>query len=137
MDDDEFSREDFIEMIGEFMSGSMTVHSLYRSHLISTLVSRVYDEFGSEGMAELMIKIDDQAEWITDILIDSNDLQDLAFKKYGVYDDDISSKARHTDAMHQMNKKITNLRKRYAKLIVDEIFSPPAVESPAAQDADA
>jgi len=131
-ENDEFTREDLMEMIGEFMSGSMTVQSLYRSHLCATIVHRVFDEFGTEGMAELMVKIDDRAEWITDILFDSNDLQDIAFKKYGVYDDEIAIKARHTSAMTELNGKMSRLRKRYAKMIVDEIFEPrpqPEVEA--------
>jgi hypothetical protein len=121
-DDAEFTREDLIEMIGDFMTGSMRVEDLYRSHLCDTIVHRVFDEFGAEGLAELMIKVEHRGEWIVDMLFDSNDLHDAMFKHHGAYDDDITSKARGTLAMAEMNKKIANLRKRYTKKIVDEIW---------------
>lgn len=121
-DDAEFTREDLIEMIGEFMTGSMRVEDLYRSHLCDTIVHRVFDEFGAEGLAELMIKVENRGDWIVDMLFDCNDLHDAMFKHHGAYDDDITMKARTTMAMAEMHKKIANLRKRYTKKIVDEIW---------------
>jgi hypothetical protein len=132
-DDSDPSHEDLIEMIGEFMTGSMRVADVYRSHLCDTLVQRVYDEFGTEGMAELMMKIDWRADWITDMLFDSNDLHDSMFKRHSTFDEEISMKARSTMAMSEMNKKIWNMRKRYVAKIVDEIWESdnpqPAAES--------
>jgi len=119
--EDEITREDLIEMIGDFMSGSMNIEQVYRSHLCDTLVSRVYDEFGTEGLADLMLKIDGRANWITDILFDEADLQDEMFAKFGYFDDDIAFKARSTMKMEELNKKIWRLRKRYTNLIVEEI----------------
>jgi deoxyhypusine synthase len=134
-DDSELSHEDLIEMIGEFMTGSLRVEDVYRSHLCDTLVQRVYDEFGTEGMAELMMKIDSRADWITDMLFDANDLHDAMFKRHGTFDEDISFKARTTMAMGEMNKKMWNLRKRYIGKIVDEIWdadNPKDIEESAA-----
>lgn len=131
-DDAEMTREDLIEMIGEFMTGTLRVEDLYRSHLCDTMVHRVYEEFGADGMAEMMIKIESRAEWIVDMLFDSSDLHDEMFKRHGAYDDDITYKARQTMAMEEMNKKIHNLRKRYVKKIVDEIWE---AENPVTQEA--
>lgn len=131
-DDAEMTREDLIEMIGEFMTGTLRVEDLYRSHLCDTMVHRVYEEFGADGMAEMMIKIESRAEWIVDMLFDSADLHDEMFKRHGAYDDDITYKARQTMAMEEMNKKIHNLRKRYVKKIVDEIWE---AENPVTQEA--
>lgn len=136
-DDSELSHEDLIEMIGDFMTGSMRVEDVYRSHLCDTLVQRVYDEFGTEGMAELMMKIDYRADWITDMLFDANDLHDAMFKRHATFDDEISYKARGTMAMAEMNKKMWNLRKRYVSKIVDEIWEAdnpqPAADEKAPQ----
>lgn len=127
--EDDITRDELIEMIGDFMTGSMNIEQVYRSHLCDTLVSRVFDEFGTEGLADLMLKIDNHANWITDILFDEADLQDELFAKHGYFDDDIAFKARSTMKMEEMNKKIWRLRKRYIKLIVQEIVeseNPPA-----------
>ncbi len=119
---EEVSRLELIEFLGDFMSGTMRIEQVYRSHLCSTLVQRVFSEFGAEGLAEMMLKIDETGGWISDILLEAPDLENAMFEKFGVFDPQVTHKARDTKAMYEMNKKIWRLRKRYAKLIVDEIF---------------
>ena len=121
-DTEEVSRQELIEFLGAFMSGTMRIEQVYRSHLCSTLVPRVFTEFGPEGLAEMMLKIDETGGWISDILLEAPDLENAMFDKFGVFDPQVTAKARDTKAMYEMNKKIWRLRKRYAKLIVDEIF---------------
>jgi|GEM_PF-1111524 hypothetical protein len=129
---EEVSRLELIEFLGDFMSGTMRIEQVYRSHLCSTLVQRVFSEFGAEGLAEMMLKIDETGGWISDILLEAPDLENAMFEKFGVFDPHVTHKARDTKAMYEMNKKIWRLRKRYAKLIVDEIFeennTPQSVE---------
>ena len=120
--DSDVSRQELIEFLGDFMSGTMRIEQVYRSHLCDTLVRRVNSEFGPEGLAEMMLKIDECGGWISDILLEAPDLENAMFEKFGVYDPEVTHKARDTKAMYEMNKKIWRLRKRYAKLIVDEIF---------------
>ena len=83
---------------------------------------RVYNEFGFEGLCELLISIDKRGHWITDIMIENNDIDDILFRKYGVFDSDSIKKARTTDAMAEMNQKVWKLRRKYAKLIADELM---------------
>jgi|TARA_B110000263_G_scaffold221656_1_gene210253 hypothetical protein len=130
-DTDEVSRQELIEFLGDFMSGTMRIEQVYRSHLCSTLVQRVHSEFGAEGLAEMMLKIDETGGWISDILLEAPDLENAMFDKFGVFDPLVTHKARDTKAMYEMNKKIWRLRKRYAKLIVDEIFEVDNVPQPA------
>jgi hypothetical protein len=133
---EDVSRQELIEFLGDFMSGNMRIESVYRSHLCSTLVARVHSEFGPEGLAEMMLKIDETGGWISDILLEAPDLENAMFEKFGVYDPELTKKARDTRAMYEMNKKIWRLRKRYAKLITDEIYEsgsePESVETPEA-----
>jgi|TARA_B110001454_G_scaffold61260_1_gene59736 hypothetical protein len=133
---EDVSRQELIEFLGDFMSGNMRIESVYRSHLCSTLVARVHAEFGPEGLAEMMLKIDETGGWISDILLEAPDLENAMFEKFGVYDPELTKKARDTRAMYEMNKKIWRLRKRYAKLITDEIYEsgsePESVEAPEA-----
>lgn len=125
-DPTDVSRQELIEFLGEFMSGSMRIDQVYRTHLCDTLVKRVHQEFGSEGLAEMMLKIDECGGWISDILLEAPDLENAMYERFGVYDPEITTKARDTRAMYEMNKKIWRLRKRYAKLIVDEVFESPS-----------
>ena len=128
-DEQDVSRQELIEFLGDFMSGTMRIEQVYRSHLSETMVRRVFNAFVSEGLAEMMLKIDETGGWISDILLESPDLENAMFDKFGVYDPLVTAKARDTRAMYEMNKKIWRLRKRYAKLIVDEIFENGSVEA--------
>lgn len=121
MEDEEFSREELIASIGEFMTSNMDITSVYRSHLVEALVTRVYDEFGDEGLCDMMLKIDERANWVSDILLEGPDLDEEMFKRHMTYDHDILEKARGTKAMTELNKKIWRLRRKYARLIVDEV----------------
>jgi len=127
MEDDEKiphdAHDDLINMIGEFMSANMTVSSIYRSHLVETMVARVYDEFGDEGLCDMMMKIDDRANWVSDIVLEGPELDEEMFKRHNLYDHDLIEKARRSKAMSELNKKIWRLRRKYARLIVDEVAS--------------
>ena len=129
MDDNEEYGEEYVtpeamaEFIGAFMGAAAQTEAIHRKNFCDTVAGRIYTNWGAEGFCELMIAMDKKADWISDILFESPDLADIAFSKYGIYDPEITLKARDTDAMLELNKKLWRLRRKYAKLIVDEIIS--------------
>lgn len=120
-DEDSPSTADLAVWLSEFMSQSQKAQRLYRSHFCTIIVNRLWDEFGAEGMCELMMAIDKRAGWISDIIIEDTDLHDALFNTHGVYDDDAIIKARMSHEMMELNRKIWRLRRKYAKLIAKEI----------------
>jgi hypothetical protein len=96
---------------------------MYRNHFCNLLVAKLSSEFGIEGMCELMMAIDKRSGWVSDIIIEDNDIHDILFREYGVFDNDAIIKARMSNQLTEMNKKIWRLRKKYAKLIAEEIAS--------------
>lgn len=120
---DEQTRADLTEFIANFMEGANDAEATYRKHYCQMVVNKIHHEFGYEGLCELMITMDKRAGWISDILIESPDLDEYLFKKYNLYDDDIASKARETTAMQDLNGKIWRLRRKYSRLIVDELMA--------------
>lgn len=135
MDEDDFDEIDvppevMAEFISTFMSSAAMAEGLYRRAFCDVVAGRIYDEFGAEGLCELMISLDKKGEWISDILFESPDLENIAFTKYGIYDEQIAKKARYTKAMAEMNTKMWRLRKKYAKLIVDEIVTGDGADGP-------
>jgi len=117
------SGQELAVWLGEFISNGPEMEHMYRNHLCTMIVNRLYGDFGVEGMCELMMTIDNRSSWISDIVIDNSDLDELMFDGYGVYDDNIVQKARDTVAAGELNKKIWRLRRKYAKLIVEEIMT--------------
>lgn len=116
------TKEELAIWISEFMSNSQKARGMYRSHFCSIIANRIHDEFGVEGLCELMMAIDKRAGWISDIIIEDADIHDALFSAHGVYDDKAIVKARMSQEMTEMNKKIWRLRKKYSKLIAEEIF---------------
>jgi hypothetical protein len=120
--DDELSRGELINFLGEFMSFNSNPDIIYRNRLCEIIVARISEEFGPEGLCELMMEIDRRANWISDIIFEQADFNNPMFEMHGVYDADVIDKARNSDALNELNKKIWRLRRRYAKLIVEEII---------------
>jgi hypothetical protein len=57
------------------------------------------------------------------IIFEQADFNNPMFAQHGIYDSHVVDKARNTEAFLELNKKIWRLRRRYAKIIVEEIIS--------------
>lgn len=116
------SPEELAVWVSEFMSQSQKAKQSYRSHFCNIVATKIIEDFGIEGLCDLMIAIDKKAGWISDIIIEDADIHDALFHQYGVFDNDAIIKARMSRQMMELNKKIWRLRRKYAKLIAEEIF---------------
>ncbi len=103
------------------MDGESVEAFNYRKDLCLILAGKVKDEFGLEGLCELLGGIDSTAGWISDILIESSDIDDVLFQKHGIYVDNSLNLARKTKAMEQFSKSLWRLRRKYAALMAAEI----------------
>lgn len=120
--DAEMSRSELIEFLGDFMSQSANPDMLYRDHLCSLVVAKIFTDFGHEGLCALMMEIDRKANWISDIIFEQADFDNAMFSLHGTYDNRIVDKARNSESIIELNKKIWRLRKKYARSIVNEIM---------------
>lgn len=121
-----YDKDQIMEFLSEFMKDGRHAEKMFRDNFCELVVNKVFQDFGYEGLCNLLIQIDNRAQWISDILIENSDFDDVMFKKYGVYDPNVCDKARQTDAIMEMNGKIWKLRKKYATIIVDEIMTKAA-----------
>lgn len=122
-DDSAPTSQELALWLSEFMGKEKHAKQMYQRNFLSLVVDRAWSEFGVEGMCELMVAIDKRAGWISDIIIEDADIHDQMFNNYGVYDDDAIYKARMCDQTTELNKKIFRLRRKYAKLIAEEIIT--------------
>lgn len=114
---------ELINFMKEFMGEARRADEVFRSNYCELVVNRIFNEFGHEGLCHLMMAIDAKANWISDILIEDSDIDNVLFKKYGIYEENVTAKARNTEALLEMNSKIWRLRKKYARAIADEIIN--------------
>ena len=123
MEDNEDQQEP-TELMAEFLTQFMASGSadiLYRQHYCDMVAQNVHLEFGNDGMCELMLSIDKTANWVSDIIFEAPELDNIAFKEYNIFDDQLVSRVRRTNAMKEFNDKLWRLRRKYAKLVVAEI----------------
>lgn len=124
--DSEMSRGELINFLGEFLSQNSNVDLIYRDHLCSIIVAKIFSEFSHEGLCALMMAIDQEANWISDILFEQSDFDNAMYAIHGTYDSSLVEKARNSEAIIELNKKIWRLRKKYAREIANEIFNEEA-----------
>lgn len=116
-------REELAVWLSEFMAASADAENKYRSHYCTMVADRLYEEFGAEGFCEMMMVMDKRAGWVSDIILENSDIDDILFKKHGIYDKNALAKARQSEAMGELNSKIWRLRRKYAKMIAEEIIN--------------
>jgi len=129
--------EELAVWLSEYMSQSGRAQMMFRTNLCSIVVDKIWNDFGVEGMCELMMAIDRRAGWISDIIIEDADIHEVLFKEHNTYDDDAIIKARMSESVTELNKKLWRLRRKYAKLIAQEIVnhnSRPSEETATAAD---
>lgn len=105
------------------MDGSSLEAHSYRRDLCFILAGKIKDEFGIEGLCDMLGGIDITAGWISDILIESSDIDDVLFKEYGIFVDNSLDLARKTQGMQKFQKSMWSMRRRYAKLMAEEIYT--------------
>lgn len=117
---------EFPDSIFDHLAAAMDGESLqaftYRKDLCFILAGKIKGEFGVEGLCELLSGIDATAGWVSDILLESADIDDVLFREYGIYIDDSLDMARKTQAMKKFQKSLWSMRRRYAKLMAEEIY---------------
>jgi hypothetical protein len=116
-----WSTNEVVAFMADFLNEARNADEVFRANYCELVVNRIFDEFGHEGLCNLMMAIDQRANWISDILIEDSDIDNILFKTYGTYDPDAIKKARDTDSLMEMNSKLWKLRKKYARIIAHEI----------------
>lgn len=95
----------------------------YRKDLCLILASKLKDEFGVEGLCQMLSAIDATAGWASDILLESSDIDDVLFREYGIFVENSIGVAQKTTAMKRFHKSLWSSRRRYAKLMAAELFA--------------
>lgn len=109
--------------LAEAMDGESLQAMEYRKDLCLILAGKVKSEFGTEGLCELINGIDAHGGWITDILLESGDIDDFLFSEHGVYVENSIDLARKTEAMKKFQRSLWSARRRYAKMMAEEIYT--------------
>ena len=105
------------------MDGESLQAMEYRKDLCLILAGKVKSEFGVEGLCELISGIDATAGWISDILLESGDIDDFLFTEHGVYIENSIDLARKTESMKKFQRSLWSARRRYAKMMAEEIYA--------------
>jgi len=115
--------ESIFDHLAAAMDGESQQALAYRHDLCLMLAGKIKSEFGVEGLCELITGIDEAGGWISDILLESGDIDDFLFAQHGVYIQDSINLARKTEAMKKFQRSLWSARRRYAKMMAEEIYA--------------
>ena len=115
--------DSMFDYLAAAMDGESQEAMAYRKDLCFILAGKIKSEFGVEGLCEMISGIDATAGWISDILLESGDIDDILFSEYGVYMENSIDLARKTEAMKKFQRSLWSARRRYAKLMAEEIYA--------------
>lgn len=124
----EFQHDSVFDYLAEAMDGESLLAFEYRKDVCLLLAGKIKTEFGIEGLCELIAGIDTTAGWVSDILLESSDIDDVLFEEHGIYVEESINLAKKTTAMKKFQKSLWASRRRYAKMMADEIYANSVVE---------
>lgn len=64
----------------------------YRRQICRRLARQTYNQFGLEGLFDLLNGIDDAGSFSSVVIAEKSEIENYLFTKYGVFDDDIYEK---------------------------------------------
>lgn len=69
----------------------------FRRTFCRRLAKQVFNQFGQEGLLDLLTGIDIAGKFVSVVVADKSEIEDYLFKEHGVYDEDMFERIQMTD----------------------------------------
>jgi hypothetical protein len=69
----------------------------YRRQICRRLARQTYNQFGIDGLMDLLTGIDDAGRFSSVVVIDRDEIDNFLFETYGIFDPDMFEKVQMTD----------------------------------------
>lgn len=94
------------EKIHKLIESAVNPKAHYRRSICRRLAFQTYNQFGTEGLFDLMSGIDDAGQFQTVIIADRDEIDNYVFQKYGTFDNDMFEKIQLSE---EWNEFIANM----------------------------
>lgn len=88
MSEEEFTPENLHKLV----ESAVNPKAHYRRSICRRLAHQTYNQFGIEGLFDLLSGVDDAGQFQTVIICDRDEIDNYVFQKYGTFDNDMFEK---------------------------------------------
>ena len=104
------------------MSDGRIDELVFRATFVKRVVKQIHEMLGGDGLLELLVALDHEGNWETEIIAERADVDNYLLKQYGAFDDDMWEKVKETNAWKQMHYDIFEMTQVRLKECVDEVM---------------
>jgi len=92
------SEEDMTpERLHKLVESAVNPKAHYRRNICRRLAAQTYNQFGIEGLFDLLTGIDDAGKFQSVIVADRDEIDNYLFSEFGIFDQDMFEKIQMTD----------------------------------------
>jgi hypothetical protein len=97
MGEEEFKPENLHKLV----ESAVNPKAHYRRSICRRLAFQTLNQFGTEGLFDLMSGIDDAGQFQTLIIADRDEIDNYLFQKYGIFDNDMFEKVQLSEEWNE------------------------------------
>lgn len=86
------------EQLNNIIFSVIDPEAAFRKHAAKGLVREFHKRFGDIGLVDLLIAMDNQDRFVSMIVLERNEVENHAYERYNVFDEDLLTKIQFTDA---------------------------------------
>lgn len=110
-------------LFAKMMSDGRIDELVFRATFVKRVVAQIHEMLGGDGLLELLVALDHEGNWETEIIAERADVDNYLLTQYGAFDDEMWSKVKETNAWRQLHYDIFDLSKDGLQKCVDEVMT--------------
>lgn len=114
---------DSLKELARFISEAVTKENQMAS-VAKQYLDELYGEIGSpdEAATTIISYIQRRHGWDVELLAEQREVEDMLFKRFNRYDEDIWAKVLNTDAISDLHHEVYKLSQEYIAKAIDEVL---------------
>lgn len=93
----------------------------YRRQICTRLARQTYNQFGIDGLLDLLSGIDEAGRFSSIVVIDRDEIDNYLFDNYGIFDPDMFEKIQMTEEWDEFVAKVLDFSGRAMGSIIESI----------------
>ena len=93
MDEDDFTSD----KIHKLIESAINPRAFYRRNICKRLVSQIYNQFGVDGILDILTGVDEIGRFQSVIVADRYEIDNYLYSEHGIFDADMFEKVQMTD----------------------------------------
>lgn len=110
-------------LFAKMMSDGRIDELVFRATFVKRVVAQIHEMLGGDGLLELLVALDHEGNWETEIIAERADVDNYLLTQYGAFDDEMWDKVKETNAWRQMHYDVFELSKIGLMKCFDEVMT--------------